>query len=441
MSDDDTLVYLGATRLVAMMAAGDVSCREVLEAHLLQIERHNPTLNAIVALDASQAVRQAKRADAALAAGQTVGPLHGVPMTLKDCHPVAGLTTTAGIAELAAHVPTADGPIAQRLRRAGAIVIGHTNVPPALDDYQTSNQIYGRSANPWDPLRTPGGSSGGAAAALAAGMTPLEIGSDLAGSIRLPAHMCGVYGLKPTRGLVPTASHIPDLPGEPDRMRAITVIGPMARDLDDLERALGIIADAPSFGPRPAPVRLGALRLAWAAHIPHAPLADEIAAAIARLASTLEGEGVAISEALPPIDFRAQGRAFVAMTMAVHIVEGPGPESAPLAAGFVAAWDAFFEEYDALLCPVAMCTAFAHVRTGSDLMVDGVARPYWHLGRYLTPFSLSGHPALAMPLSLDLTGLPIGLQVVTRRGGDNRLLAIGRALLPFTSGFVRPPGY
>src|SRR5690242_9928318 len=191
-----------ATELARLIRSGQLSALEATRAHLDRVAARNGALTAVVSLDPDQALRAAGAADAALARGDDVGPLHGVPMTLKDGHDVAGLRTTIGAPELD-RMADADGAVAARLRAAGAVIMGHTNVAARLADYQSCNPIFGCTSNPWDTDRTAGGSSGGAAAALAAGMTPLEVGSDLAGSLRQPAHFCGVYGLKPTEHRVP----------------------------------------------------------------------------------------------------------------------------------------------------------------------------------------------------------------------------------------------
>src|SRR5260370_25408207 len=191
------IVFSSTTQLAAAIRAGHVSATEVLEAHLAQIDKHNPTLNAIITMDAERAYKRAHEADESLARGELWGPLHGVPFTLKDAHATAGMRTTTGFPPLADYVPQEDSTVTARLKAAGGILIGKTNVAMMLADYQSTNPIFGRTNNPWNSERTPGGSGGGAAAALAAGMTPFEIGTDLSGSIRIPAHFCGVFLLAP----------------------------------------------------------------------------------------------------------------------------------------------------------------------------------------------------------------------------------------------------
>src|SRR5438876_8223358 len=205
------IVFSSTTQLAAAIRAGDGSATEVLEAHLAQIATHNPALNAVVTMDAEQAHKRAHAADEALARGEIWGPLHGVPFTLKDAHATAGMRTTTGFPPLD-HVPQEDSTVTARLKAAGGVLLGKTNVPVMLADYQTTNLIFGRTNNPWNIERTPGGSSGGAAAALAGGMTPFEIGTDLSASIRIPAHFCGVCGLKPTEQRVTLTGLIPGLP-------------------------------------------------------------------------------------------------------------------------------------------------------------------------------------------------------------------------------------
>src|SRR5438067_4917109 len=216
------IVFSSTTQLAAAIRAGHVSATEVLQAHLAQIDARNPTLNAVITLDAERAYERAREADAALARGEYWGPLHGVPFTLKDAHATAGMRTTTGFPPLANYVPKVDSTVTARLKAAGGILLGKTNVAMMLADYQTTNPLFGRTNNPWNVERTPGGSSGGAAAALASGMTPFEIGSDLAGSIRIPAHFCGLFGLKPTENRVSLAGFFPDPQGTPRSIRVIS---------------------------------------------------------------------------------------------------------------------------------------------------------------------------------------------------------------------------
>jgi amidase len=249
------IVFSSTTQLATAIQAGHVSATEVLEAHLAQIATHNPTLNAIITMDAERARERAQEADKALARREIWGPLHGVPFTLKDAHATAGMRTTTGFPPLANYIPKIDSTVTARLKAAGGILMGKTNVPVMLADYQSTNPIFGRTNNPWNVERTPGGSSGGAAAALAAGMTPFEIGTDLSASIRIPAHFCGVCGLKPTEHRVPLTGLIPGLPG-PRPVRIMSCIGPMARTVEDLALLYAIIAGPDGHDTDVAPVPL-----------------------------------------------------------------------------------------------------------------------------------------------------------------------------------------
>ena len=455
------IVFSTATALARAIRERQVSVLEVLEAHLAHIARHNPRLNAIVTLDEEGARQRARAADDALARGEIWGPLHGVPLTLKDVHSVARMRTTAGFEPLAGYVPTNDGTVAARLRSAGAIIIGKTNVPALAADFQTQNLIFGRTNNPWNLNRTPGGSSGGAAAAVAAGLVPLEIGSDIGGSIRIPAHFCGVYGLKPTEHRVSVAGHIPDLPGSPRGVRIMGVVGPLARDIGDLELAFRIIAgaDGRDTDVPPVPLRVEdpppfrELSVAWTPTFPGVPAARDVREAMADLAAELARQGSRVEKCLPEVDFAAQRALFSELVGYVVNVfqpraEGTGPVS--LASylkaldqrdSFILAWEHFFDDWDVLLCPAAMTTAFEHHPTETPFTIGGEQVRYWEMISYCCPFNLTGHPAVVLPLAQDGDGLPIGVQIAGRRWGEERLLAIARTLSDVAGRYQRPPGY
>jgi len=447
-----------AGELAAAIRAHTVSAVEVLDAYLAQIDRWNPTLNAIVTLDADGARRRAVAADVALAHGVWWGPLHGVPVTLKDGHSTAGLRTTAGYPPLADYIPAQDGTVAARLRAAGAVLLGKTNVPPLLLDIQTDNALFGRTNNPWNPARTPGGSSGGAAAALAAGMTALDVGSDFAGSIRIPAHFCGLFGLKPTEGRVPLTGHIADLPGAPVAPRLLWSIGPLARSVADLDLALRVLAgpDGRDTDVPPVPVEdppllaLRDLRIAWTPGLPGLPVAAAIQAALHDLATRLAGAGARVAATLPAADLAAQGRLRTDLAkLLLTAFDPPGARPAPtLAAYFTAlhardaaitAWEAFFTAWDVLLCPVTLVTAFPHAPPGSAVLVDGILAPGWQLLAHCALFNLTGQPVVVIPVGVDPAGLPIGIQIVARRWGEARLLAIAAAISAVVEPLGRPP--
>ncbi len=457
----EEIIFLPATTLASAIRKKQVSAREVLEAHLAHIAQHNPPLNAIVTLDAEGARQRAQAADSALARGVIWGPLHGVPLTLKDGHSVAGMRTTAGYEPLAEYIPPRDGTIAARLKSAGAIILGKTNVPVLLNDVQTQNPIFGRSNNPWNLERTPGGSSGGACAAVAAGLVPLEIGSDSGGSIRIPAHFCGVYGLKPTEHRVSLVGHIPDLPDSPRGVRIMGVIGPLARHIDDLGLAFRVIAGADRCDSDVPPVSLKSedsppfpgLRIAWTPTFPGVPVADDIREAIERLATELAHLGSRVEIRLPEVDFTQQSALFSELANHVTTVFQPQPKDVkPVSLAnylkaldqrdlFITAWEDFFDDWDVLLCPVAMMTAFEHCPKETLLTVNGKQIEYSEMMSHCCPFSLTGHPAIVLPLAQDRNNLPIGVQIVGRRWGEERLLAIGKTLSQIMGGYQRPPGY
>lgn len=455
------IVFAPAHRIAAAIRARDVSAAEVLDAHLGQIERHNAKLNAIVTLDPEHARERAAAADEATARGESWGPLHGVPVVLKDGHETRGMRTAVGLEACRDHIPAEDGAVAAKLKAAGAVLLGKTNVPPRLRDVQAANPLFGRTSNPWDLARTPGGSSGGAAAAVAAGLAPLDIGSDLGGSIRLPAHFCGVYGFKPTERAVSLAGHLADPPGMARNFRIMFSHGPIARDVDDLDLAFRAIAGPdgrdtevpPAPLPEPGAVRLADLRVAFAPSFPGAPVAAEIAAAVERFAASLAGAAARVEPALPEIDFGRERQLFSDLTDGLSFaIYPPKPERPHLTlAAFlelldrrdaaIAAWERFFEDWDVLLCPPAMCTAFTHRKMGEPVAVDGAEQPYWRLLDYTSPFNLTGAPAGVIPLGFDREGLPIGVQSAGRRWQDLRLLAIMKLFAERTEGFVRPPGF
>jgi len=453
------ITFSSAGELAASIKARRVSATEVLDAHLRQIDARNPSLNAVVTIDAERARADAKAADEAIARGDSIGPLHGVPFTLKDAFATKGMRTTVGFAPFD-HVPTIDSTVAARLKNAGAILVGKTNVPVLLADYQTSNPIFGRTNNPWNVARTPGGSSGGAAAAVATGMTPFEIGTDLSGSIRVPAHFCGVFGLKPTEHRVSLNGVVPVPQGGPRPVRIMSCVGPMARSADDLGLLLSIIA-----GPDPGdtdvdPVPLGdfsaveakGLRIAFAPTIGQLSVSNAIRGALETVARRLESAGAIVEEAtLPALDFIDDLKQAGALIPKMTSAFSPGADNpkASLAEYLTAldrrdrsigAWEAFFQRWDALLCPPGITTAFPHLNPGAPLEVDGRQEQYFSLGAHTTLFNYSGHPGIVVPSGVMDGDLPIGVQLVGRWWSEARLIGIAKTLTEMTGGFRRPPG-
>jgi amidase len=455
------IVFSSTTQLAAAIRTRQVSASETLQAHLAQIDKHNPALNAIHIIDADKAMERAQAADDALARGEVWGPLHGVPFTLKDAHSTAGMRTTVGFPPFANYVPPEDSTVTARLKQAGGVLIGRSNVPLLLADFQTNNPVFGRTNNPWNVDRTPGGSSGGAAAALASGMTPFDIGTDLSSSIRIPAHFCGVFGLKPTERRVPLTGLFPNPRGTPRSIRIMSCIGPMARTPEDLALIYSIIAgpDGQDTEVQPIPIEdlpgleLRQLRIAFVPTFPGFPVAANIRDAILELAKQLEVAGAIVEEAtLPGLNYYQElagcGQLIGMLIGAFQPEEGERP--VPLPAYLEAlhkrdqsiiAWEQFFQRWDALLCPTSMVNAFPHCEPGTPLHVDGQEVDYRMVSAHGALFNYAGHPAVALPYKLDREGLPIGVQLVGKRWTESRLLATAHALMTITGGFRRPPGY
>ncbi len=446
----------------------ECSSAEAVEAHLRRIDRVNPRINAVITTDPNRARANAEAADAALARGDEVGPLHGIPVTIKDGFATAGLRTTFGLPwygrRLDRYVPNEDATSVAALRQAGAVVLGKTNLPLGSYDWQTVNPFFGRTNNPHDLSRTPGGSSGGSAAAVAAGLSPLDLASDVAGSIRVPAHFCGVYAMRPTEGQVSTRGMMP--PGHPGSLRHALVAGPVARSVPDLRLALAVLAgETPGVAAETTRGDLAGVRVAFSLSLAGAPVASGVADAVRTFAGSLESAGYHVAEAAPPVDFAAgertwglvHGFEFAAglplglggaplnklfRLGPVRLAFGPGRYSRALARGYsasaatyfralaerdrlVLAFDAFLSEWDVWVFPVAGVTAFAHRRTGANLNVDGAAVPYSApLSVFNTGTALAGTPCVVLPVGRDRDGLPIGVQVHARRGEDARLLNV-----------------
>jgi amidase len=351
--------------------------------------------------------------------------------------------------------------VTTRLKAAGGILLGKTNVHVMLGDpAQTTNPIFGRTNNPWNVERTPGGSSGGAAAAVAAGLIPFDIGTDLSASIRIPAHFCGIYGLKPTEQRVPLTGLIPGLTS-PRSVRIMSCIGPMARTVDDLMLLYSIIAGPdgrdtevqPVLVDRMPDLELKQLRVALAPTFPGLPVAVEIRGAVEELAKQLEPLCAVVEEAILPQGDLAQdlmkaGALIGMITGAFQPEEQEQPttlarylEALDRRDQSIIAWEQFFEKWDILLCPPSMMTAFPHCEPGSPLYVDGQQVIYWAVSGHGTLFNYTGHPAVVVPYKMDGDDLPIGIQIVGKRWDESRLLAAAKALSGVTCAFQRPPSY
>lgn len=453
-----------ASELVALLRSGQLSSVTLVDAYLAQIRKWNPALNAVVSLREDEARAEAAAADKAAQRGEATGALHGLPILLKDGVRVRGVRSTfGGVPMYFQHRPASDCKLVARLREAGAIVLGRSNLPLMALDWQCSSPFLGTAQNPWDQQRTPGGSSGGAAAALAAGFTALELGSDLGGSIRYPAHCCGVLGLRTSDGLLP----IDDIGPETERtiFHRLLTFGPMARTLEDLALMLDVLTGSQAR-PAPAPGKGagGKLKVAVATRLSGAEPNAATSAAIASLVAGLRADGHEVREELTPaIDFadayrvwgtiaghefasaapwylrNAVGR-FLFCAYMLYYKLGRGPFTTWFKAGLTASpaayeraladWreylrivDAFFAEWDLWILPVSRGEAIRKQRRGHPITVDGKTWSYSeYLGAYTVPTTPLGTPALTLPVGITPAGLPIGVQVHAARASDAQLL-------------------
>ena len=468
-----------ASQIALAIRERRVTAVDVLAAHLERIARINPRVNAVVTLDAERAHQRAREADAALARGELWGPLHGVPVTFKDSFETAGVRTVCGADFLADYVPTQDATVVMQCLGAGAILLGKTNVPPMLDGSDTDNPVFGATRNPWNLAHTPGMSSGGSGAAVAAGLTPLDIASDMSGSIRLPAHFCGTFGLKPTQHRISRAGHIPPMRTARYVGNPLAAIGPMARSVADLALAFGVLAGAadPDY-PETLPMPVGgsangggALRVGWCDGFGDLPVSGETREALGRFAEEMAAGGVEVRRCSPPgFDFhkawRATGTIFgftIAASMpedvragwAEHLAATPADAANPMLAGLLdgarlemAAYltamadrmtlmrelNAFLSDengLDAWLCPAACGPAPASARAGQPVDIDGQSVPYgMALFGHVSIFNLTGHPAVSLPVAKSAGGLPIGFQLVGKPWREMELLAAAGRLCP-----------
>jgi amidase len=479
--------FAPATELAASLARRDFTSRELLECYLAGVEQHNPALNAVVTLDAERARAAADQADRALARGERSGPLHGLPVTIKDSLETAGLRTTSGSKQLADYVPESDAVVVARLRAAGAIVFGKTNLPEFAGDSQSFNELFGTTNNPWDLTRTPGGSSGGSAAAVAAGLSPLELGSDIGGSLRIPAHFCGLYTIKPTYGIVPLRGHIPPPPGSPIEAD-VCVVGPLARSAEDLDLALSLLAGADERLrsawqlelPPPRHASLRDYRVAIKLDDPYASIDREILAVYARVVDALRAAGAKIDEDAQPPSL-AEGHDLAQKLIQATVsrwfdddgfqglidrasAAAPDDDSPPVRwarnvtqrvrdyeftkerrLALKAEWAAFFDRYDVLLCPVMPIVAIPHDLNpdvdARTITVNGETRSYGDQYAWMQAIGVAHLPAAVAPVGLTAGGLPAGIQIVAAEFEDRTVIDIARHLADVVGGFQSPPGY
>ncbi len=480
------LHYQPATRLAALIRTRKIGCLELLDHYLARVDKFNARVNAIVWMDRAGARKRARQADAALAKGELLGPLHGLPMTVKEAYDLAGSPSTWGIPEWRDHVATTDSLVVSRLKAAGAVIFGKTNLPYAMADWQSYNAIYGTTNNPWNTDLVPGGSSGGSAAALAAGLTAVEAGSDIGSSIRNPAHYTGTFGLKPTWGIVSQRGHAPpQWLQQPD----VAVVGPMARSAADLQLLLDVMAgpdpiDADAWKlalARPRLTTLRGLRIALKLGDPNVAVAREYADVLQALADRLARAGAKVSDkAAPKLDFTRQHDLYLTLYRAAlsagtetdianwrAALDTPlGRTNPRMLQGMLQGntlshrqwlqldnerqhlrrrWAEFFEQWDVMLCPAAAGPAWPHDHAGErwmrKIVIDGREVPvtdqlFWS--------GISGVvllPSTVGPAGFTKSGLPLGYQAIAGHGRDRTALLFSRLVERECGGFVAPPGF
>ena len=479
------LAFRSAGDLARMIRDGETSSVELTDYFISRIEQHDGDLNAVVVRDFERAREAARERDAQQKAGDAAGPLHGVPMTIKESYDIAGLRTTWGYPIFKDNVASQDAQAVQRFKAAGAVFMGKTNVPLGLADFQSYNEIYGTTNNPWNAARIPGGSSGGSAAALAAGLTALECGSDIGGSIRNPAHYCGVYGHKPTWGIVPPQGQaLPGMLAGPD----IAVCGPLARSAEDLALALDVISgaetlDSPGWQlnlPAPQKTSLADFRVAIWPTDELAPVEREVEERARKVGDVLARMGATVSEkARPAFDIKLSHVTYLQLLNSImgasvppDVYEAsaklaaeidPTDLSDPAVLGRAAAlshrewlmannarealrysWREFFDEWDILICPQSATQAFEHDHSpieGRTLKVDSNDQGYFQQLFWAGIITGAYLPSTVFPTGPSLTGLPIGLQAVGAEYHDRITIDFARLIARELGGFAPPPNF
>lgn len=455
-----------AVELTAALRSGEVSSRELLEVYLDRIDRlDRGRVNAVVTLDAERARAAADAADAALARGDVLGPLHGLPMTIKDAIETEGIRSTGGAVELLEHVPTEDAPAVARLKEAGAIVFGKTNLPRWSGDDQSYNEMFGTTNNPWSLGHIPGGSSGGAAAALAAGFTGAELGTDIGGSVRLPAHCCGVYGIKPSYGVVPNLGYLDHVGGGTTRTD-INTFGPMGRSAADLDLLLSVVvgptpADAPAWRielPASEVSSLAGLRVATWFEDEACPVDAEYLGLLRAAADALADAGARVEDAHPPTGLGAQMDVFLQLIAAAVSPSHPEEFGELISRSHLAwlrseeqraalhrEWAQWFTGYDVLLMPVWSTPPFVHDQEGGMIdrvvMVNGEPYDQLHISRWAMGINLTNQPSVVGPIGRTAEGLPVGVQFVAPYLHDRRAIRVAELAAEVVGGYEVPPGF
>ena len=466
MAITEEVAFWSTTRQVEAIRKGEISSRELLELLIARIEKINPDLNAVITLDLEGARRLADEADAKLKDGELMGPLHGIPVTIKDALETKELRSTGGASELHNNIPSKDAAVVAAVKEAGAIVFGKTNLPRWSGDFQAFNEMFGTTVNPWDSGRVPGGSSGGAAAAVAAGLSSFEIGTDIGGSIRFPASFCGVFGHKPSWGVVPSTGYLDHEAGgtiEAD----INVHGPIARSAGDLEMLLKVLVrkDGPLVAAlAPPPDDVTNLKVAAWLDDSFCPVDKKVLTVMDEAVTSLEEAGVSVDrEARPDVDPEEASSlglwlvsAAVVQSIAPETLEGLEVESASAKTSHRDwlvrcaereivrdKWAEFFDSFDAVIMPISFVPPFPHNQDGDfgtrTLICNGEERPYADLLRWTILTGMAYLPATTPPIGFDDDGLPISFQVVGPYGGDYTTIRLAGYIAELRGGYQAPP--
>jgi amidase len=480
-------IYASAHELARFIREGQATSVDIVKEHVARIKDRNGALNAVVALFEEEALATAAERDRQAREGKFLGPLHGVPVTIKEQFWIQGKRSTINAKMHKDFIAPEDAVVVDRIRKSGAVILGHTNVPRFLVDYQVCGDIYPEGKNPYNTDCTPGGSTGGGAAAVAAGFSPLELGGDLGGSIRLPSNFCGLYGLKPTEKTVPLHGNIPLPKNAKTYIVHMTQAGPLARTLEDIEVLWKVIVgphesdrDIPRIEWRASAKKsLSGYKIAWVDGWPDHPVSGQVSGAIKGLVGKLEQHGCRVENRSPERNLHeeslnlwmgifpymiAQGvpwfvRPFLKMDLNSKVLKGVKKHRKEFDKAFrmsanhygemmlrrsiaVSGWERFFADYDFLICPSSFGPAFARTQPGSKLRYEGTEMIYSdYAWPFVACFNASGHPALNIPLGLGKEGLPLGVQIVGPYWSEPEIIAFAKYASQLTEGFVKPAGY